>query len=53
MSTCVNIKRMRVHVKNLKKYQLVHWLGLTELNKTIGKMRGRNSSKQKIADEML
>ena len=43
--TCVNLNKMNVHVKNLKiKGQPVHWLGLTELNKTIGIMCGRNSS---------
>ena len=43
--TCVNLNKMNVHVKNLKiKRQLVHWFGLTELNKTMGIMRGRNSS---------
>ena len=43
---CVNINKMNVHVKNLKrKRQPVHWFGLTELNKTMGIMRGRNSSK--------
>ena len=36
---------MNVHVKNLKiKRQPVHWFGLTELNKTMGIMCGRNSS---------
>ena len=43
--TCVNLNKMNVHVKNLKiKRQLVHWFGLTELNKTMGMMCGRNSS---------
>ena len=43
--TCVNLNKMNVHVKNLKiKRQLVHWFGLTELNKTMGIMCGRNSS---------
>ena len=42
---CVNLNKMNVHVKNLKiKRQPVHWFGLTELNKTMGIMRGRNSS---------
>ena len=43
--TCVKLNRMNVHVKNLKiKRQLLHWFGLTELNKTIIIMCGRNSS---------
>ena len=43
--TRVNLKKMNVHVKNLKiKRQPVHWFGLTELNKSMGKMCGRNSS---------
>ena len=42
---CVNLNTMNVHVKNLKiKRQPVHWFGLTELNKTMGIMCGRNSS---------
>ena len=43
--TCVNLNKLNEHVKNLKiKRQLVHWFGLTELNKTMGIMCGRNSS---------
>ena len=43
--TCVNLNKLNVHVKNLKiKRQTVHWFGLTELNKTMGIMCGRNSS---------
>ena len=43
--TCVNINKMNVHVNNFKiKRQPVHWFGLTELNKTIRIMCGRNSS---------
>ena len=43
--TCVNLNKLNVHVKNLKiKRQAVHWFGLTELNKTMGIMCGRNSS---------
>ena len=43
--SCVNLNKMNVYVKNLKiKRQPVHWFGLTELNKTMGIMRGRNSS---------
>ena len=43
--TCVNLNKMKAHVKNLKiKRQPVHWFGLTELNKTMGIMCGRNSS---------
>ena len=43
--TCVNLNKMNVHVKNLKiKRQPVHWFGLTEPNKTMGIMCGRNCS---------
>ena len=43
--TCVKLNRMNVHVKNLKiKRQPLHWFGLTELNKTMVIMCGRNSS---------
>ena len=43
--TCENLNKMNVHEKNLKiKRQPVHWFGLTELNKTMGIMFGRNSS---------
>ena len=43
--TCVKLNKMNVHVKNLKiKRQPVHYFGLTELNKTMGLMCGRNSS---------
>ena len=43
--TCLNLNKMNVHVKNLKiKRQPVHWSGLTELNKSMGIMCGRNSS---------
>ena len=42
---CVNLNKMNVHVENLKiKRQPVHWFRLTELNKTMGIMCGRNSS---------
>ena len=41
--TCVKLNKMNVHVKNLKiKRQPLHWFGLTELNKTIVIMCGRN-----------
>ena len=44
--SCVNLNKMNVHVKNLKiKRQLVHWFELTEPNKTMGIMCGRDSSK--------
>ena len=44
--TRVNLNKMIVHMKNLKiKRQPVHWFGLTELNKTMGIMCGRNGSK--------
>ena len=43
--TCENLNKMDVHVKNLKmKRQPLHCFLLTELNKTIGIMCGRNSS---------
>ena len=43
--TCVNLNRINVHVKNLKiKRQPIHWFGLTEPNKTVGIMCGRNRS---------
>ena len=52
--TCVNLNKMNVHVKNLKiKRPPVLWFGLTELNKTMGIMRGRNNSKTLIANEIL
>ena len=52
--SCVNLNKMNVHVKNLKiKRQLVHWFELTEPNKTMGIMCGRDSSKTEIADEIL
>ena len=52
--TCVNLNKMNVHVKILKiKRQPVHWFGLTELNKTMGIICGRNSSETLIADEIL
>ena len=43
--TCVKLNKMNVYVKNLKiKRQPLHWFGLTELNKTMVIMCGRNSS---------
>ena len=52
--TSVNLNEMNVHVKNLKiKRQLVRWFGLTDLNKTMGTMRSRNSSETLIANEIL
>ena len=40
-----NLNKINVQVKNLKiKRQPVHWFGLTELNKTMGIMCGRNDS---------
>ena len=52
--TRANLNKMNVHVKNLKiKRQPVHWFGLTELNKTMGIMRGRNSSETYIENEIL
>ena len=51
---CVKLNKMDVHLKNVKiKRQPVHWFKLTELNKTMGIMCGRNSSETYIADEML
>ena len=42
---CVKLNKMNVHVKSLKiRRQPVHWFGLTELNKTMGIMCGRNIS---------
>ena len=52
--TCVNLNKMNVHMKNFKiKRQPVHWFALTELNKTVGIMCGRNSSETWIADEIV
>ena len=43
--TFINLNKMNVHVINLKiNRQPVHWFGLTEPNKTMGIMCGRNSS---------
>ena len=43
--TRVNLNEMNMHVINLKiKRQPVHWFGLTELNKIMGIICGRNSS---------
>ena len=43
--TCINLNKMNVHVKNLKiKRKPALWFGLTEPNKTVGIMCGRNSS---------
>ena len=45
VNTRVNLNKMNVHVKNLKiKRQSVHRFGLSELNKTMGIMCGRNGS---------
>ena len=52
--TCVKLNKMNVHVKNLKiKRQPLHWFGLTELNKTMGIMCGRNSGETQITNEIL
>ena len=41
-----NLNKISVDVKNWKiKNQPIHWFGLTELNKTMGIMCGRNSNK--------
>ena len=54
VSTCVNLNKMNVHMKNLKiKRQPVHWFGLAELNETMEIMCGRNSNATYIADEIL
>ena len=43
--TCGNLNTINVQVKNLKiKRKPVHCFGLTDLNKTMGIMCGRNSS---------
>ena len=45
--TCVKLNKINVHVKNLKiKRQPLHWFGLTELNRTMVIMYGRNSSER-------
>ena len=45
--TCVNVNKMNVHVKNLKiKRQPVDWFRLTDPNKSIVIMCGRNSSEK-------
>ena len=50
--TCVKLNKMNVHLKLLKiKIQPIHWFGLTELNKTMGIVCGRNSTETLIADE--
>ena len=52
--TYVNLNKMNVHVKNLKiKNHPVHWFVLTELNKTMRIMCGRNSSETYKADGIL
>ena len=39
VSTHANLNRLSVHVKNGKmENRLVHWFGLTDLNKTMRKM---------------
>ena len=43
--SCVKLNKMNVHLKNWKiKNQPVHRFGLTELNKTMGIMCGRDNS---------
>ena len=52
--TCVNLNKIKVHVKNLKiKRQPVQWFGLVELSETMEIMCGRNSSATLIADGIL
>ena len=48
VSTHVNLIGMSLHMKNWEKNWLIHWFGMTELNKTLRRMCGR-----KIADEIL
>ena len=44
--TCVYLNKLNVYLKNWKiKIQPVHKFWLTELNKTMGIMCGRNNSK--------
>ena len=46
VSAHVNLNGLGVHVKNRKmENRSVHWFGLTNLNKTMGKMCGRLNSK--------
>ena len=52
ISTWVNLNGRSVHVNNRKiKNWSVHLFGLTDLNKTMGKMCCRKNSKTYIADE--
>ena len=45
VNTRINLNKMNMHVKNLKiKRQPVHRFAMTEPNKTMGIMCGRNSS---------
>ena len=54
VSAHVNLNGPMVHVKSSKmKNQSAHWLGLTDINNTMGKMCGRKNSKRYIADEIL
>ena len=46
VTTCVNLNGKCGPVKNLKiNNQSVHWFGLTELNKTMGRICGMKNSK--------
>ena len=49
VSTHVNLAREKQEMENLS----VHWFGLTDLNKTIGKMCSRKNIKTLIGDEIL
>ena len=52
--TCVKLNKRNVYFKLLKiKRQPIHWFWLTELNKTMGIVCGRNSSGTSIADEVF
>ena len=54
VSPHVNLSELIVHVKNRKMKNLsVHWFGLTDLYKTMGKMCSRKNSKTSIGDEVL
>ena len=47
VSACVNRKGLSVHVKNRKmENRSVHWFGLSDLNKAMGKMCGLKNSKR-------
>ena len=48
VSTHVNLNGLNVHVKNRKiENRAVHWFRLTHLNKSMEKMCGRKTTKQR------